>query len=392
MNTKNPDTKTSDSPSLIKALCSNRSLVVSAALVAVVGATIVLSQQDRRPQADYTNQSVVIASIDETTVMALCPAAEGHARLVCLTDMLKQAVDPSLHAKLQLPYSAEDATRWSNFPPAGYRNRIGPTLAEFTSEHLTIIKAILKEAAGMAANEGYDELEQIVNADDFLKENTSSRAGFASGNYHIALLGTPAVTGTWQLYFGGHHLAFGTTYTDGVLVGATPSFRGVEPFTPFTLDGRENQPLIQEQKAFATMLESLDPQQRTKAKLKQIYTNIIVGPQRDGEFPSIRAGLPASELSELQQALVMAAIETYVRDIDAMNAGRIMTKYRSELSDTYIAYSGTTKMDTENDYVRIDGPTVWIELSMQPGRSMPGIHPHSVWRDRETDYGGNLNQ
>jgi hypothetical protein len=46
-------------------------------------------------------------------------------------------------------------------------------------------------------------------------------------------------------------------------------------------------------------------------------------------------------------------------------------------------------VDAEGDYVRIDGPSVWIEWSLQPGRSIEGIHPHSVWRDRAADYGGN---
>ncbi|WP_461105034.1 DUF3500 domain-containing protein [Spirosoma koreense] len=47
-------------------------------------------------------------------------------------------------------------------------------------------------------------------------------------------------------------------------------------------------------------------------------------------------------------------------------------------------------MITANDYFRIDGPRVWIEYSTQGGiviRTPP--HPHSVWRDRTGDYGGN---
>ena len=46
-------------------------------------------------------------------------------------------------------------------------------------------------------------------------------------------------------------------------------------------------------------------------------------------------------------------------------------------------------MNTENDYVRIDGPSVRIELSLQPARSLAGIHPKSVWRHRKADYGCN---
>jgi hypothetical protein len=66
-----------------------------------------------------------------------------------------------------------------------------------------------------------------------------------------------------------------------------------------------------------------------------------------------------------------------------------MARYAAELPQTYIAYAGTPALMTENDYIRIDGPSVWIEISMQPGRSLEGIHPHSVWRDKLLDYGGN---
>ncbi len=67
----------------------------------------------------------------------------------------------------------------------------------------------------------------------------------------------------------------------------------------------------------------------------------------------------------------------------------MIEKYKSELADTFIAFSGTTDMNTVNDYVRIDGPSVWIELSMQHAIAWTGIHPHSIWRDKRSDYGGN---
>lgn len=336
----------------------------------------------------YTNKSTPLGGVDTGAVDRACQASTGHARLVCLADALKKDLNAELLSRLQLSYSVADARRWSNFPPMGYRERIGPTLAEFTPAQLAVIKAMMKEAAGIAANEGYDEIEQILNADDFLKNNTG-QGGFASGNFQIAFLGMPTAAGTWQLYFGGHHLAFGTTYQDGRMVGATPSFRGVEPFTPFRENGRDNAPMAQEQAAFAAMLGALSSAEQAKAKLSQTFTDIIVGPQRDNNFPPLQAGVRVGDLSPDKQALVLRAIETYVRDIDPQDAETIVQKYRGELSETYVAYSGTSNVSAENDYVRIDGPSVWIEISMQPGRSLPGVHPHSVWRDRKTDYGGN---
>jgi hypothetical protein len=338
--------------------------------------------------AFYTNTNIQMGSVADAQA-ADCMQVTGQAKLACLAKALTASATPEQKAKLQLPYSVESAKKWSNFPPFGYPDRIGITLGELTATQLPLVKAILKEAAGLAANEGYDEIEQILNADDYLKANTADTAGFSSSNYHFAFLGEPADTGTWQLYFGGHHLAFANTYKDGKLVGATPSFRGVEPFTPFDQNGRNNAPLVQEQAAFAAMLSALSPEQQAKAKLSAGLTNIVAGPQQDDAMPTTKEGLRVGDLAPDQQALVMAAIAPYVTDISGADATQILKNYQQQLAETFIAYSGTPTVAAENDYVRIDGPSLWIELSMQPGRSIPGVHPHSVWRDRTADYGGN---
>jgi hypothetical protein len=362
--------------------------ILLAAVVVAAGGYYLYSMQILGASTSYTDTNINLGAVGTAAAEAACSGG-GHERLVCLADGLKKTLTPELTAKLELAYSADDAKKWSNFPPAGYRSRVGPILSEFTPEQLGYVKALLKEASGIAANEGMDELEQILNADDYLKAKADDGAGFSSGNYHIAFLGKPAPAGTWELYFGGHHFAFGNTYKDGVLVGASPSFRGVEPFTSFNQNGRDNAPMAQEQAAFAAMLTALAPEEAAKAKLSQTYTNIIAGPQQDNNFPSAREGIRAGDLSADKQALVMAAIETYVRDIAPSGADAIIARYIQELAETYVALSGTPAMGTENDYVRIDGPSVWIEFSVQPGRSIPGAHPHSVWRDRTADYGGN---
>jgi len=47
-------------------------------------------------------------------------------------------------------------------------------------------------------------------------------------------------------------------------------------------------------------------------------------------------------------------------------------------------------MAVQGDYILIDGPSVWIEWSIQAGATIKtGVHPHSVWRDKVSDYGGN---
>jgi hypothetical protein len=365
------------------------SRLVVAVIAILIIASVAYIWQMKFAGGNYGTKNVDLGSIATTAADKACDGKIDHERLVCLADALKKTLSPELSAQLQLSYTVADAKRWSNFPPAGYNNRVGPTLDKFDPDQLGYIKAMLKTAAGIAANEGYDEMEQILNADDYLKAKTTDNAGFSSGNFHIAFLGVPAAQGTWELYFGGHHTAFANTYKDGKLIGATPSFRGVEPFTKFNQNNRDNQPMAQEQEAFAAMLTALDTAEQTKAKLSQTFTDIIVGPQKDDAFPSLHEGVLVGDLDAAKQALVIKAIETYVRDIDTKDADVIMQKYTTELGQTSVAFSGTVGMNTENDYVRIDGPSVWIEFSMQPGRSLPGIHPHSIWRDRVSDYGGN---
>ena len=81
----------------------------------------------------------------------------------------------------------------------------------------------------------------------------------------------------------------------------------------------------------------------------------------------------------------------WVQDSDDATAASLMSTYTSQLAGTYIAYSGTGNLTSTGDYVRIDGPNVWIEFACQTGvvyRSQ--IHYHSVWRDHARDYGGNF--
>jgi hypothetical protein len=237
--------------------------------------------------------------------------------------------------------------------------------------------------------EGYAEIEAARAADDFFGEKTGKSGMFNSGNYFVAFLGKPSNTDLWELQFGGHHFAFANTYNKGKIVGATPSFRGLEPST-FEYKGKKYQPLEQEREAFAQIITELNDQEKSKAKLAYTFNDMILGPNQDGKFPKDPQGVKVGSLTKKQQQLVIKAIETYVNDLDTETAKMFMKKYTEELANTYVAYSGSGNMAQVSDYIRIDGPSIWIEYSAQPSRDFPGTsHPHSVWRDRVGDYGGN---
>jgi hypothetical protein len=369
-------------------------LVVGATAVLVLGVGFFAFSRLTGPGGDnsrLTTTNINLGATGLPDTSATCGTTPGTERLICLIDLLKAGASADVLTHLQMDYSVNEAKKWSNLPAGGYRNRPGITLGELTQDQRGLAKAILKEAMGLAAHEGYDELEEILNADDYIKTVTTDNAGYSSSNFYLAFLGKPAATGTWQLYYGGHHTAVTNTFKDGILVGGTPSFRGVEPFTPFTMNGRENIPLIQERDALAAMLASLSAEQQASAKIKGTFTDILAGAQNDDSMATTQEGISVATLSADQQALVLAAIATYIGDIDAANAAAFMAKYTTELPQTVIGFSGTTAVNTENDYVRIDGPSIWVEFSLQSNKSTgaSGNHPHSVWRDKTVDYGGN---
>lgn len=248
-------------------------------------------------------------------------------------------------------------------------------------------------AAAMAQNvpnEGFDELEGNLAADDYLGNLIGKTRTFNSGNYYLAFLGTPSSTGLWELQFGGHHFAVANTYNGGKAIGFTPSFRGVEPIAPVTMNGRTYQPAEQERQAFADMLGSLSSNEQATARLSDTFRDVLLGPGADGQFPATKQGIKVGNLSAAQKKRVFNAIKLYVNDLDPATVATVLTAYAADLDNTYIAYSGSGTMSEPGDYVRIDGPRVWIEYSGQPSRDIPGtVHPHSVWRDHQTDYGGN---
>ncbi|MCP1200516.1 DUF3500 domain-containing protein [Notoacmeibacter sp. MSK16QG-6] len=333
--------------------------------------------------------------------------------VVCMADRFLDTLSDDQRGKVQLPMTAENATAWSNLP-CGANCRVGLALADLNETQQKAALGLIRAASSAG---GFDELTQIMMADDILTlaqeagiatemapppdagdqpegmqppEGMGGPGGglaYSSEAYFIAILGAPSTSEAWHLQFGGHHLGTLHTYSGGQETSATPNFIGVEPKV-WTNDGVTYSPLTDDRDALVAMLASLTADHQAEAKLDAAFSDVLLGPGKDGQFPAEKQGLRVGDLSADQKALVMEAIRAWVGDTADTSAERIMADYEVELDETYIAFSGGTSLDQHADYVRIDGPRVWIEFVCQDGVIFGDqIHYHTIWRDHETDYG-----
>ena len=325
-----------------------------------------------------------ITAVDLNTGGA-SPGGANTAAVVQATTAFLATLDDTARGKVEYEFSNNEARQtWSNFPSTAVP-REGIRLSELSAAQRSAALAVLKTALSPA---GAAQDAAIQASDDELNRLGGQGAdGFGSTvDYFIAVYGTPSTTQPFMIQFGGHHLARNLTY-NGDKVSQTPQFVGTEP-TSFSAGGTTVEPLKAESGAVFGMIAALTDEQKSAAKLTSgTFDDLLVGPGKDtGEFPAPE-GLPVSGLNAEQRQKVTAAIRSYVGDLADGAASKLMAKYEAELDQTRIGWSNNTGPTDENSYVRIDGPSVWIEFINTRSMSTPNIHFHSVYRDKTDDYG-----
>jgi hypothetical protein len=336
-------------------------------------------------------------TVDAASTTTGCSTSTTVAsKVVCLANAFLATLTTTQQASVVLTLNLSNAKRWSNLP-CGLSCRNGLAFSSLTSTQLAAAKAVAQAAFGTTTGEGYDEFTQIMAADDYLGQTAS---GYSSGNYVIAFLGTPTATGKWMLQIGGHHYAQNITYDAGSVTSITPLHQGVEPKGSFTLSGTTyNGPMESEHTAMQNMLGSFTSTELTSAKISGSFSDCLMIPgSTTNTFPTTKQGIQVSTLSSAAQAKVLAAMMPWINDLDATSAAAFTTIYQNELASTYVSYASNTSgvagtassfLTTNTDYVRIDGPSVWIEFICQTGVVIASqIHYHSVMRDHTRDYIG----
>ncbi|MFH0177331.1 DUF3500 domain-containing protein [Streptomyces cacaoi] len=394
-----------------------RPVVLAACLSVALGTVGYLAFDPGSASATTVAKQAVPASAARTGAGGANTAQVVKAANAFLATLSDEQKDAAL-------YDFDDAakkTGWSNFPtPVVERN--GLKLGDLTDAQDAAAMKVMEAAL---SKQGYEELVEIRKADDYLGSlsdtgdgssatptatPTATRtppsgaptdgtgggpggggpgggggANFGAEWYYLSFFGQPSKTGEFTVQYGGHHAAYNITYA-GNNVTMSPTLTAVEP-EEFVLDDKAYAPLADKRAATIGAVQSLTADELAAAEIDGSFDDLYLGPGNDGPFPTDPEGVLVSSLTKKQQAKVTAMLRTWVDDLDEKAAARLLAKYVSEYDETYIGWSGGTTIDNDQTYVRLDGPSAWIEFSNQPGASTDEIHQHTIFRDETSDYG-----
>jgi hypothetical protein len=287
---------------------------------------------------------------------------------------------PALRSECVFPVDSEDRTVWSYLPG----KRRGLTLKKMNAAERAAAHGMLRaslSAQGYAKTTGVLELEAILR-------DLETFGGLSRDPelYYLAIFGDPSSARPWGWRFEGHHVSLNFSSADGRIVAATPAFFGAHP-ARVESGPRAGWRLLPEEEDLARqLLGSLDAAQRKKAIFEvSAPSDIILSPGRKS-VPD-PAGLAYAEMSDVQRKTLRRLVDAYVGNLRADVAEAQRRKMeKAGLDAVRFGWAGGTRVG-EGHYYRIQGPTFVIEYdNTQNGAN----HVHSVYRDLEDDFGGDL--
>lgn len=287
-------------------------------------------------------------------------------------------------AKLSYSLEEEQRLNWQYWPAP----RIGLPLDEMEREERMLTHALLQSALSTAGYLKATNIMQLERVLDMIESNGLDRS---VDHYTLSIFGTPSTTSAWAWRFEGHHVSLSTVVTpDGVRV--TPSFFGSNPaqvlsgpMTGLRIHGKLEDTARQ-------LVQSLDSGQQQIAIVadvapSEIFTGNIGKPVEQWETwreTLMPQGILVGGLNDMQQEWVDRILEEVLGNYEPALANQ----YWRELDPASLrfAWMGPTERGALH-YFRIQGDAFLFEFdNTQDG----GNHVHSVWHDRNSNFGEDL--
>ncbi|MBO9403399.1 DUF3500 domain-containing protein [Shimia sp. R9_3] len=331
------------------------------------------------------------APIHEHTQIVPIPAyaqpygpASGAAALQAAEAFLA-STDEGTKAQFMFDLDSPNRAKWSNLP-AGIVDRTGISVGDLSDEQRGLLFDFLAASLG---EEGYQSVAEVMAAEAFLStDKRAERLQWAPENYWLSFFGTPSADAPWGWQFGGHHLALNISIDGNRVETMSPSFVGTEPAI-FTINGVDYEAVRDMHLSGYAVFTALNADQQMAADAGTVPEDVLTGPSQDGTIPPV-IGLSATEMTDDQKVLLLAAIKEWVSIQPDENAAPRMAELTEGLDSISFAWTGTDEVNTPT-YMRIQGPTLIIEMLSTGGNvgsSAQGAgHYHTMYRNPTREYG-----
>jgi hypothetical protein len=208
-----------------------------------------------------------------------------------------------------------------------------------------------------------------------------------SGLYFASVFGTPAPDSAWGWRFEGHHLSVNVTQVAREVPIVAPLFMGANPARVPSGPHTGLRLFAAEEDVARALMRMLPAARRARAMISDTaYVEIIT--RND---PTIRPlaveGLAAAEMSPEEQAQLRTLLGVYVARMAPAAARSQLDRIEAAgFGKLHFAWAGSLEPGRAH-YYRIHGPTVLVEYDDQQNNAN---HIHTVWRDLQHDFGGDL--
>jgi hypothetical protein len=290
------------------------------------------------------------------------------------------ALSPEQKAKATFKFNDDERMDWHFIP----KERKGLTLGEMSPDQKHLASALL--AAGLSQT-GYIKAVTIMSLEDVLKalENDSGERRNPE-KYHFTVFGTPSDTGIWGWRVEGHHLSQNYTIANGQVVDG-PSFFGSNPAEVRQGPRKGLRTLASEDDLGFEVIHALDePQQKIAIVDPKAYGDILTAASRKAALEGQPSGIPATKMNQGQFEVLRALVELYARNVPNELAERRMAQLNKAGHNVYFAWAGGIKLG-DLHYYRVQTPSFLIEFDDTQDNAN---HIHSVWRDFDGDFGGDM--
>jgi hypothetical protein len=287
---------------------------------------------------------------------------------------------------IAMPFDSAERMRW-NFVPL--EQRAGVPIGRFTSAQRANLDALL----GTALSErGVTLAHAIMHHEGILKavetaRGISPRIARDSARYYTSVFGTPSTDSVWGWRVEGHHLSVNVTRLGRDAQAVAPLFMGANPARVPSGPSAGLRLLAAEEDLGRALVTMLAPERRARAVIADTTFGEIVTRNDPKVQPLARAGLAAADMTPDERAQLRRLIDVYAtRMAPAAARDQLARIERAGFGALHFAWAGSLAPGRPH-YYRVHGPTVLIEYDDTQSNAN---HVHTVWRDLERDFGGDL--